>query len=315
MKGASFLLWSLTVLTLSCHQPDMKFRLTEVTPLDSIPGASGLGINEQYIMVIGDNSPHLYLLDHTAKPSGIINIYPTDDFKDGKIKKSLKPDFEALEMIKGETHDEVLIFGSGSRGPQRDVFIHVILAPEPIVKTFDLVAFYDHLREMDEMSGYELNIEAVALHENQLLLFNRGKNLIFSFDYLSFLGFINDGIPYPHPVVTEVVLPQLNGFVSGFSGATMIPGTSTLLFTTSVEDTPNAYDDGEILGSFIGMVDLSRSGQPIRYFLIEEDNQPYKVKIESIAILNQMSKNELEVLMVTDSDGDKSLLLKGILTW
>ena len=177
------------------------------------------------------------------------------------------------------------------------------------------MAFYDHLREMDEMSGYELNIEAVALHENQLLLFNRGKNLIFSFDYISFLGFLNDGIPYPHPVVTEVVLPQLNGFVSGFSGATMIPGTSTLLFTTSVEDTPNAYDDGEVLGSFIGMVDLSRSGQPIRYFLIEEDNQPYKVKIESIAILNQMSKNELEVLMVTDSDGDKSLLLKGILTW
>jgi len=313
MKRCSLLL--IAIFTISCNRLDMKFRLTEVTPLDNIPGASGIGINDRHIIIIGDNSPYLYLLDHAAKHNNLITIYPTDDYKEGEIVKTLKPDFEALELIKGTAYDEVLIFGSGSRGPQRDIYVHVTLSAEPEVKTYSLVSFYDQLRKMDIMSDAELNIEAVALHEGKLLLFNRGKNLIFEFDYLAFQQYINDEIPYPQPSVTELELPQIKGMVSGFSGATIIPGTQTLLFTTSVEDTPNAYDDGEVLGSFICMIDMDRLDGSVINFLIEDESQPMKVKVESVAILNQISKNELEILMVTDSDGDESLLLKGLLNW
>jgi len=315
MKRERILLWSIAVLILSCQQPDMKFKITEITTLENIPGASGIGINEQHIMIIGDNSPYLYLLNHAAQPSDLIKIFATEKFEDGVIIKSLKPDFEAMELIRGDIYEEVLIFGSGSRSPQRDIFVHVTLAPQPHVRTYDLVTFYNQLRNMDIMSGHELNIEAVTYYDHKLLLFNRGKNLVFSFDYEAFLGFVKGESPYQPPKVTEFDLPEIKGLVSGFSGATIIPETSTILFTTSVEDTPNAYDDGEVLGSFIGMVDLSGPDLPIRYFLIEDDILPYPVKIESVAILNAWSHNELTLLMVTDSDGDESLLIKGLLTW
>jgi hypothetical protein len=292
----------------------MKFNLTEITTLKNIPGASGIGINDKHIYIIGDNSPYLYQLDLEAKPLASFPIYPTDDFKEGKIIKKLKPDFEALELIKGENHDELLIFGSGSKSPQRDIFVHVTLSAEPQIKTYNLVPFYDQLREMEILSGFELNIEAVAFHGNRLLLFNRGKNLILDFDYGDFHRYLNDEISFTKPTVTELKLPQIKGFVSGFSGATVIPDTKKLIFTTSVEDTPNAYDDGEVLGSFICITDMEQIDAGLKCFLIEEDNQPLKVKVESVAILKQISKNELELLMVTDSDGDESLLLKGLLT-
>lgn len=316
MKRAHLLHCIIAILLISCSQPDMKISLTEIISLDNIPGASGIGSNDKHIVIIGDNSPYLYLLDHDTKPLGIIPIYPLDNVENGEIPKKIKPDFEALELLKGETHEEIFIFGSGSRSPQRDIFIHVTLSTEPKVKTYSLVSFYDQLRKMDIMNNFELNIEAVAIHENKLLLLNRGKNLIFTYDYRDFLRFLNEEIPYPQPIVNELNLPQINGFISGFSGATVIPGTSTLLFTTSVEDTPNAYDDGKVLGSYIGMVDLNHFDNSLKYQLVKDEEQkPLKIKIESVSIFNQISPNELELLMVTDSDGDESLLLRALLTW
>lgn len=313
MKNYSFLF--ILILTISCNQPDMKFILTEVISLENIPGASGLGINEQHMIIVGDNSPYLYLLDHNANQIDSIIIYPTDNYKDGEITKSLKPDFEALELIKGEAYDEVLIFGSGSRSPQRDIYTHISLSPEPQVETYSLVTFYDQLREMEIMSGHEFNIEAVAFYENKLLLFNRGKNLIFQYDYPDFVAYVKEEIPYPLPIVTEFELPQIKGIEAGFSGATIIPGTHLLLITSSVEDTPNAYDDGEVLGSYICMLDLDDREESMKCYLIEDENHPMQVKVESVAVLDHISNNEVELLMVTDSDGDESLLLKGMLTW
>ncbi|KEO74919.1 hypothetical protein EL17_04380 [Anditalea andensis] len=293
----------------------MNFKLSEITTLENIPAASGIGIHEKHMLIIGDNSPYLYLLDHTAKPLSKIPIYPLDNYKDGEIAKSIKPDFEALELVKGKVDDEVLIFGSGSKSPQRDIFIHVTLAEQPVIKTYNLVSFYNQLRDNKILRGYELNIEAVALYENKLMLFNRGKNLIFIYDYEEFLRFLNSKAPYPPPSVKELELPKINGFVSGFSGATVIPETSTLIFTTSVEDTPNAYDDGEVLGSFICMIDLDRLDEGVKHFLIEDRNQPMKIKVESVTVLNKISESKIEILLVTDSDGGESLLLKGHLIW
>jgi len=300
---------------MSCQQSKMKFELSDSKFLKDIPGASGLAYNDKYIMVIGDNSPYLYLLDHDAKPVSQHIIYPIDDFIDGEIIKSLKPDFEAMELISGESYDELLIFGSGSKSPLRDVFIHVTLSEEPVITSYSLLTFYDQIRSLEIMKGSELNIEAVAHYDNKLLLFNRGKNLILEFNYIEFLQFLKEEIPFPTPSVTEFNLPHIGGFSSGFSGATIIPNTKTLLFTTSVEDTPNAYDDGEVLGSFIGMIDLDHLDGEIEYVKITDQGQAMKVKVESIAVKNKTSPNELEIIMVTDSDGDESLLLKGFLKW
>jgi len=302
----------ISIITLmSCQHSNMKFELMDTKVLQDIPGASGLAYTDNYIIVVGDNSPFLYLLDHDTNPLSQLIIYSTEDYRKGEIIKSLKPDFEALEIIKGEEYQEVFIFGSGSRSPRRDLFVHVILSEEPIIKSYSLQPFYENIRSMDIMKGYELNIEAVAVHENRLLLFNRGKNLIFDFNFKSFQQYLVDEISFPIPSITELKLPQIGDLESGFSGATIIPGTQTILFTTSLEDTPNAYEDGEVLGSFICMIDLDRLDEKIKYVLIEDENQPMKEKVESIAVSKTISQNKLEILMVTDSDGGESLLIKG----
>lgn len=312
----SKLLLALTLplyILVSCQQTNLHLELLETSVLDNIPGASGMANNDQYIFVVGDNSPYLYLLDHAGNQILTTAIYSTDEFRDGEIIKSLKPDFEAMELKSGKEHDEVIIFGSGSKSPNRDIFVQVTLSEEPIVKSFSLISFYNQIRSMDIMRGHELNIEAVALFENKLFLFNRSNNLIFEFPYDAFLNYMNRESKFPIPVVSKLKLPSIGNIEAGFSGASIIPGTNTIIFTASVEDTPNAYDDGDVLGSFICTIDLDQLNDPekLNSILIEKIKEPWQIKVESVSILNKISDRELEIVMVTDSDGAESLLLKG----
>src|SRR5690606_20745831 len=138
----------------------------------------------------------------------------------------------------------------------------------------------------------------------------RRKNVIFTVNYKDFLGFIENNSPFPEIKFAEFKLPDINGIEAGFSGATAW-GKSKILITSSVEDTDNAYDDEEILGSFIGVISLddNKINETINWVSIQNENKP--LKIESIAVDNENSERDIDVVLVTDSDGDKSLILKG----
>ncbi len=91
--------------------------------------------------------------------------------------------------------------------------------------------------------------------------------------------------------------------------------TGMVLLTASVENTPNAYDDGEVLGSFIGMFTMedekiNPSGSWVR---IENLNSP--LKIESVTIDKKNREGDLDIILVSDSDGGRSQLLKANLRY
>lgn len=116
----------------------------------------------------------------------------------------------------------------------------------------------------------------------------------------------------PQISVSEVRLPEINGIEAGFSGATTFPGKPLLIFTASVEDTDNAYDDGEILGSLIGVLDMEN------YEIVGEvlqiptpDETGTEIKVESVAIDRIISENEIELILTTDSDGGDSFIMRG----
>lgn len=312
-KSIFITILSITSL-MSCISPKIAIDNLEILPLENIPGASGMGISNEGIYIAGDNSPYLYILDHRGNQLSKHLIYPDHDFANGEIPKILKPDFEALEVIKGDPYDTILIFGSGSKSPKRDIMVRVVLADNPRVNTYSLVGFYDQLRNLPIMQGHELNIEAVAHYDQRLLLFNRGKNLMLDFNHTEFLMAIEGNYPVPDPIIHEVQLPSLGGLASGFSGATVIPNSRTLLFTTSIEDTPNAYDDGEVLGSFIGLMDLENPNE-IQYILLEEQEKAMPLKVESISVQSMINDTSANILMVTDSDGAESLLIKAVIRW
>lgn len=307
-------------ISFSCNskmEEGPTFSLLEKTELIGLPGASGISVSQDSIFIVGDNSPFLYRLDLQGKLISKNPIYATDNFIQGEIQKDIKPDLEAMELVQSERGKELIIFGSGSKSPERDIFLKVLLEGEPEMESHSLESFYNMLRGLKIMEGIELNIEAVALAENDLLLLNRDENLIFRFNYMEFLNFLKNKENMPVPEIISVDLPEISGIEAGFSGATYLPESQVLIITASVEDTPNAYDDGQVLGSFIGVVSLSEIGNAgaYKFVLLSEGNVPLQTKVESVAVSKNLSEKEVELFLVTDSDGGVSNLLKGRLKW
>ena len=295
---------------------EIKFEILKRSILDSVPGASGVAVHNSNIYIVGDNAPFLFEISLDGKLSEKHQIHSLENYKDQQIIKSLKPDFEAMELIDFNSEKEIIIFGSGSKSPQRDVFKRILPDKNFETKTYEISKFYSYLKNLEILQNFELNIEAAAEFEGKIYLFNRGKNLIFMFNYSKFLKYLNGEGEIPEIEVAEVELPEIKGLFAGFSGATVIPETKMMLITCSVEDTPNAYDDGDVLGSFIGILDLNDlHSRKVRTYLLELKEGVSEVKVESVAVSKIISEREAEIIMVTDSDGADSELLIGRLKW
>ena len=287
----------------------MKISVLSHQEMKSVPSASGMVKFGDMFYAIGDDSPYLFSLNSDFEVTGQSLIYPTEFIENGRIDKAVKPDFEGMELIGDRT---LLIFGSGSKSPQRDLCLEVELNGELMVNFYDLKEFYTILKDRDEMAGAELNIEATAVHDELIFLFNRSNNLIFEMNLNELLLYFKGESEIPTIETKKFSLPEINGIESGFSGATSIAGTSYLLFTSSVEDTDNAYDDGAILGSFIGLFDLENENELLT---VKIPNHDSPLKVETVTVDEIISDNEVGVVIATDSDGGVSEVLKANLSW
>ncbi len=290
----------------------MQLTILEQIPLESVPSASGIAVQGKLRYAIGDDSPFLHELDAGLKPLRKIRLSASDDIENGRIKKSRKADLEAMELING---NEIVVFGSGSRSPQRDVFIRVELNESPNIRTFAITEFYARLKALPAMQHSELNIEAAAFHAGKLLLFNRREPVIFEFNYVEFINHLEQNGPMPRVDEHVIQLPSLGGEASGFSGATVSTLTGRLIVTSSVEVTDNAYDDGKVLGSFIGWVPIDQLHRSTSYQFIQIEHEGVPLKVESVAIEQELSDEEVQLLLTTDSDGGISTAIRCRLRW
>lgn len=306
MPNLRLIIFTLLALT-ACTNQTMTFKESEQFQLDNIPSGSGISkINDLYY-VIGDDSPYLFVCNSQFEIVKKIAITSTSGVSNGRISKPQKADLEAMELI---SENEIVIFGSGSKSPQRDSFIRVLLGKEIKIETYSLTKFYEFLKSLTILADSELNIEAIAYKDDRLYLFNRKKNIMVSLKYTDLLAYVKGGDnPLPAVQTNTYTLPQINNIEAGFSGAISLKNESKIVFTASVEDTNNAYDDGEILGSFVGIIDIEDN--TIDYCRIPEIKE--KLKVESITIDEEMSSNRTKVTLITDSDKGKSSLIKGII--
>ncbi len=291
----------------------MNFKLNEHKELRGIPSASGFEMTSSGAYVIGDNSPYLFKLNERYEIVDKIHLFPERSFPDSIIEKIRKPDLEAL--AKGNSEGTVLLaFGSGSKSPERDVMVRIDLLAR-IAKEYSLIDFYSHLRVSTGLTEDQLNIEAAEVYQDNLYLLNRGKNLIIKCELSEFLVYLNEKKEIPKFQVFSIDLPEIDGIQSGFSGATLDPENGILFFTATVENTHNWIDDGEVLGSFIGIIELKdlTEGMKPDHIGILLDKDYLKIKVESIFVLPPFNRNKAKVVMVTDSDGGISELLQGTL--
>lgn len=292
------------------NKPGLQFEIIQIHDFD-VPSASGISKTQSHFLAIGDDSPFLFEIndDFTIKSKTV--IFSTGELKNNKIPKKVKPDFEAIEFI-NET--EFIIFGSGSKSPARDIFIYGSMDDSDYA-AYSLTPFYKKLSTIETLASSELNIEGVAIHNDSLYLLNRINSVIIIIGFRDFLGFVQGASEFPGLKAIPVELPEINGIASGFSGATIGLETPHLLFTCSVENTGDAYNDGAILGSFIGMVPLAKIEDQSSYQFTRIASGREPLKVESITVSKTYPGNRADLLLSTDSDGGQSLLIEGRIAW
>ncbi|MBO2007928.1 DUF6929 family protein [Hymenobacter negativus] len=277
--------------------------------IPGLPSASGVEIIGPVAYVIGDDSPYLYLLDAaTLAVLSRVPLFETDAFGSGRIPKATKPDLEAMAALTWpDGRAGVLVLGSGST-PAREVGWFVPVAGQAPQRV-DLAPLYAQLRA-HLPTGVVLNLEAAATTETELLLFQRTVGradaaLLFALPLAPVLhqlaGRAGAVVPVPHQLVFE--LPSIDGCPAGFSGATFVSGR--LFVSASVENTTDAVLDGAVLGSFVGVVDVA--GQKATFAqLAWADGRPYYGKVEGLAVRQQLTDGQFELLLVTDDDAGGS---------
>lgn len=286
---------------------ELHIELLSRQVLQHVPSASGIVKFKEDFFVIGDDAPYLFRIDKNFKLISKAQIHSSRKLERDRFLKIDKPDFEAMEMV---SDTEILIFGSGSKSPERDVCVLVELGWKIIYKEYDISLFYDHIRNLEMMKSYELDIEALAFNDGVLYLFNRGRNVIFTFSYKDFKAYCESGITFPIPKTHLFTLPKINGLKAGFSGATISAEQQLIIFTAAVEDAPNAYDDGDILGSFVGVIKLKDGGISEDFLIQQIPNLDYPLKVESVIIDKITSNSQTDLVLVTDNDGAASEILR-----
>jgi hypothetical protein len=158
----------------------------------------------------------------------------------------------------------------------------------------------------------ELNIEGITSIQEHFLFFNRANNnqnnsLIVVYHFNSYLEDIIK-IEDLEIRVIEIEIPTFKNHILGISGATYHEVDDILFLTASAENTDNAYDDGEILGSVICIIknaskEILNSTIIISDYINLEnvDDALKNQKIESICIQDSTT-NKYNITLVADND-------------
>ncbi|MCV9926467.1 hypothetical protein OIU83_02295 [Flavobacterium sp. LS1R49] len=260
-----------------------KFTLEILFQIIGIGSASGLIYQDNSLFIIGDNSGYLYEynIDNSDLKKHEIIANPTEN-----IAKNIKPDFESIT----QHGDTLYIFGSGSTD-QRNKMVEFDLKNKTKIATNNLTDFYAVMQNFSGIKPEDFNLEGAIFDGENWYLFNRGngktnKNAIFTIHAKS-LGeeFSLISVDYK--------LPKIKGVRSSFTDAILVD--NKIYFLATAEDTKSTYADGEILGSFIGRIDLKTMKIDFTKKISATN------KFEGITLYKK-SNNQIEFLLCEDND-------------
>lgn len=273
--------------------PTAAAQLLWAEPLPGVRAGSALVRHGNRLLLAQDDDYTLVWLRPSDDGEGThIELVPLRE-RSGAMAKAEKPDFEAAcELPDGR----ILVMGSGSAEPRRAV---VLLDPQTgeftvhnATRLYDLVT---------EALGHELNVEAVVPHRGGLRLFHRGN----SGPGNATIELIVD---VAHPAAARVgevqrweigTMPGESSHVALTFTDADIDSTGRTWFVSAAEDTPNAIDDGPVVGAGIGMFSDSESWWvPIQ----EADGTVSCRKYEGLV----MAEDRQSAWLVTDPDDEDS---------
>jgi len=304
--------------------------------MPALPSASAVAVAAGQVWAVGDDSPYLYALDPNAPhqlvgqplPLGQAHVPPGV-----RIPKPLKPDYECMAALPGAQRwaqlwaavlpnlphghapvtEAVFVLGSGSVRPQREVGWAAVWAgePQPHVLSLSPHTLYAQGKAALAQHGVNTpNYEALLLGPSHAMLVHRGTagepSLALVWPLAGWLPqVLLAAAPAPEPQC--IALPCPTG--AGVSGGVWLASGQCLL-CASAEDTANAYDDGAVLGSYIGHWN-PHSTQAIGWAAITTTSgKPLAAKVEALWPQHSYTPSAGGPLWaLTDPDGTTTQLL------
>lgn len=261
-----------------------KFQLTVLFKIIGIGSASGLVYQDNSIYIISDNSTYLY--EYNIQEEKLNKIALTENPREN-IAKADKPDFESIALYK----DHLSIFGSGSTENRNMIAMYHLKNKKTAVKS--MVPVYSQIKLQNNFKDNELNIEGFVNAGKFTYYFQRGngqngKNGVFYTER-------KDEMKIPDFKFIAFDLPKIKNVAATFTDAVIVD--DKIYFLASAEDTNSTYEDGEVLGSLIGTIDLKT--MKLESTLQISD----KNKFEGLT-LYQKTANQIEFLLCEDTDSD-----------
>ena len=172
------------------------------------------------------------------------------------------------------------------------------------------------IKEARLSSENEINIEGITISKNHAYLLHRGnvsENIIIKMDRLKFIDYIKTSNTIPDIDIFNFDLPNLDEVSSGFSGACITPDSTGIIFTASMEKTNDEINDGEILGSYIGIIPFSEMEYGGYYSsLLMNGGVLMSNKLEGISVVPDKDNNSkrFNLITVCDNDNGTSEIIK-----
>ncbi|MNX40734.1 hypothetical protein D3C86_711230 [compost metagenome] len=261
-----------------------KFTLELLFQIIGIGSASGLIYKDNSLLIIGDNSGFLYEYQIDSKE---LNRHALIENPSENILKKDKPDFEAITHL----DDNVYVFGSGST-EKRNKMVQFNTQNKSTIST-DLTDLYVVMQSFGEIKPEDFNIEGAIYNGEDWFLLNRGngksnKNTLFTIN--------GKNLTNEFQILSNnYKLPKIKGVRSSFTDAVLID--NSIYFLATAEDTESTYDDGEVLGSLIGRINI----ETMKIDFTQKISNSHK--FEGLTLF-QNSNEKIEFLLCEDKDSD-----------
>jgi hypothetical protein len=297
-------------MIIASKRPGLEARIVSARPLVNVRAGSALVWHEGRLLVVQDDAPAVVWVDVASGQTESLVLEGSGE----ALEKGKKPDFEVAFLGPGRV---VTILGSGSSANRCRRAVVDLDTNE--VRVYEETALFEALGKVvgtfpsvekattekvvgtfpsvekattEKVVGTFVNLEGGAIWRNSLRLFHRGAGLEPSAVLDLNLSVLN-GAP-PHIIsASPYNLGQLRGVPLHFTDATVLG--DRLAYLAVAEDTPNAIDDGPVVGAALGFLHGSSAyWTPI----LEASGDLSTRKVEGIA----MNPQSGVVYGVTDPD-------------
>jgi hypothetical protein len=225
-----------------------------------------------------------------------------ETFSSAEGTKHLKPDVEAAVAI---GTDGVLLLGSGSSPARKRASLVRLDAGSSSFTVADLTPVYAAAARALAIPAEQLNLEGACLLGGRLRWFQRGNaaahidSAAVDVDVEALLAaLVGDARTDAVPVgdAHRYDFGTVDGVALAVTDALALPGGG-ILVSLAAEDTPNAYDDGPVVGTALALLD----GDEVTAVAPLSTDGPAPFKIEGLA-LRGTGGDGVDLIGVVDAD-------------